>query len=109
MGLDDSTLQMMCSSFFKLTPLQAAVFATIIRRPSVTKSQLHQAIENNRDANQDPTDLKMVDVVVCHIRKKVKSYQLTIDTIWGIGYSMDREVRDRAMGLLDEHLKAVAA
>lgn len=105
LGLDDTTLQMTCSSFFKLTRLQAAVFATLIRRPSVTKEQLHQAIENNRDANQDPTDMKMVDVVICHIRKKVKVHQLEIGTIWGIGYNMAADHRASALNLLHEFMK----
>lgn len=107
LALDDTTLQMTCSSFFKLTRLQAAVFATIIRRPSVTKEQLHQAIENNRDANQEPTDQKMVDVVICHIRKKLRDYALPIDTVWGIGYSMKLDVRERALHLIEGYMKEI--
>lgn len=106
--LDDNTLQMVCSSFFRLTRLQAAVFATLIKRPSVTKDQLHQAIENNRDPNQDPTDQKMVDVVICHIRKKIKDHLLTIETIWGIGYSMKVDARERVMTLIAAHMQEVA-
>lgn len=106
LALDDTMLQMTCSSLFKLTRLQAAVFATIIRRPSVTKEQLHRAIENNRDANQEPTDQKMVDVVICHIRKKIKAYALTVETVWGVGYSMKLATRDRALELIEAFMKA---
>jgi DNA-binding response OmpR family regulator len=109
LGLDEVALQMTCSAYFRLTRLQSAVFTSLIRRPTVTKEQLHQAIENNRLANQDPTDLKMVDVVICHIRKKIKSMGLEVGTIWGIGYSMRPDHRATVMELVHAFMMENAA
>lgn len=103
--LDDVMIQTVCSSLFKLTRLQAAVFCTIVKRPNVTKEQLHQAIENTRSANQEPTDQKMVDVVICHIRKKIRAHDLAIETLWGIGYFMDVDQRSRVLHMLDQHMQ----
>lgn len=109
LGLDEVALQMTCSNYFKLTRLQSAVFAALVRRPTATKEQLHQAIENNRSANQEPTDPKMVDVVICHIRRKIKPLDLEIGTIWGIGYNMRPDHRAKVMDLMHAFMMEHAA
>jgi len=108
---NDDTLGMACSSYFKMTRLQAAVFIAILRRPpEVSKNHIHLAIEANRANSDEPTDLKMVDVVICHIRKKLKAVDpdLVIDTIWGRGYSLPAACRSMALVHIANHLQAPA-
>lgn len=105
---DDDTLGMACSSYFKMTRLQAAVFVAMLRRPpEISKLQIHNAIEANRPNADEPTDLKMVDVVICHIRKKLKARDasFTIETIWGKGYSLVAASRDLALLHIANHLQ----
>src|ERR1700721_563655 len=92
---DDEALRMGCSSCFKLTRLQSAVFVALLRRPELSKEHIHNAIEAIRTGANAPTDLKMVDVVVCHIRKKLTAIDKdwTISTVWGIGYSLPPATR----------------
>lgn len=104
LNLDDDTLRMACASRFKFTRLQAAVFVTLLRRPEINKDQLHTAIEAIRPNQDEPTDQKMVDVVICHIRKKIKPFEVTIDTIWGVGYSLPAAGRALMLDLLAQHL-----
>lgn len=104
LNLDDDTLRMACASRFKMTRLQAAVFVTLLRRPEINKDQLHTAIEAIRPNQDEPTDQKMVDVVICHIRKKIKPFKITIDTIWGVGYSLPVLGRTLMLDMLAEHI-----
>lgn len=106
---DDEMLRMGCSSRFKMTRLQSAVFVALLRRPELSKEHIHNAIEAIRLGANAPTDLKMVDVVVCHIRKKIKlidpSY--TIVTVWGIGYSLLPATREGALIHLTRHFAEI--
>lgn len=104
LGLDDTVLKIACANRFKMTRLQAVVFLTLLRRNEVTKAQLHNAIENNRPENSDPTDQKMVDVVVCHIRRRLKADRVDIKTIWGVGYSIAPDQRAHVVNILADHL-----
>jgi DNA-binding response OmpR family regulator len=113
LSLDNTTLRIACANRFKMTRLQAVVFLTLLRRNEVTKTQLHDAIEHNRPENSDPTDQKMVDVVVCHIRRKLKKFPkdptVYLKTIWGVGYSIPQEQRSYLLDVLAEHLSGVRA
>lgn len=101
---DDDTLRMACASHFKLTGLQSAVFVALLRRPESSRLHIHNVIEARRAAHDKPTDHKMVDVVVCHMRKKLVPFVIGIKTIWGVGYSMPLGDRGRALQLLADHI-----
>jgi hypothetical protein len=104
LSYSDETLHLACANRFKLTRLQAVVFVAMLRRGEASKTYLHNAIENNRDDNADPTDQKMVDVVVCHIRRKLKDNNVNIDTIWGVGYAMRVDARNHALAVMADHI-----
>lgn len=105
LNLDDHTLRLACSNIFKMTRLQAAVFVAIVRRPEITKDQVHTAIESTRSPTADPTDQKMIDVVICHIRKKIKDHDIRVGTKWGQGYSLPHAEREKVIALLGEYFQ----
>jgi DNA-binding response OmpR family regulator len=107
LNFTDEQLSIACHEFFKMTRLQAAVFVAILRRPEITKDQVHTAIEATRAANSDPTDQKMIDVVICHIRKCLTDHagkggyqKVQLKTIWGQGYALPRLEREKVLALL---------
>jgi hypothetical protein len=106
LAFTDQTLHLACANRFKLTRLQSVVFVAMLRRGEASKAYLHNAIENNRDDNAEPTDQKMVDVVVCHVRRKLKDDKVLIDTIWGVGYAMKVDARNHALAVMADHLAA---
>ncbi len=113
-SLDYDILHSACNTIYKFTRLQSTVFLTLLRRTQVTKTQLHNAIESNRHETADPTDQKMVDVVICHIRRKLKAFALAnglavpeIKTTWGVGYAMGVHDRDMVVAALKVALKDV--
>lgn len=100
---DDEAMIMACVRTFRVTRLQARLLSVLIRRPEATKGMLHQVVEQERDPTKDVTDLKIVDVVICHLRKRLRPMQLEIKTIWSCGYFMEAEQRARANAMLNDH------
>lgn len=97
----ETALVCACARTFKTSPLEAAMLALLLRRNEATKDQLHTVIEQNRPTmGKEPVDQKMVDVMICKLRKKIKPHGVTIDTMWGIGYHMTSENRERCSALL---------
>lgn len=73
--------------FAYLTSDEFAVFDCLYQaRPRVlTKEQLLEAVTSFVD---DAPEIKIVDVYVCKIRKKLAGLGVSIETIWGSGYRM---------------------
>lgn len=100
---------------FKLTKLMASFMLVLVRRAQVDKTTLHRVIESqraariNRPDTAEETNPKMVDVMVCNLRKKLKPFGLTIQTLWGRGYFLDEQDRQRVLNFIDRGADAVAA
>lgn len=99
---------------FRLTRGQAVVLTALYVRGKQTKRQLHDCYENWRictpDAtknSREPTHEKIVDVIICGIRKKLKPYGITIYTSWGDGYGMLPEQRALLGSVVDKHTSGV--
>jgi two-component system, cell cycle response regulator CtrA len=81
--------------YLHLTGKECRFFETLITRPGMTfsKEQLLSAAYNGRD---EP-ELKIVDVFICKIRKKIAAAtggDACIETIWGRGYTIPRDTED---------------
>jgi DNA-binding winged helix-turn-helix (wHTH) protein len=101
----DDKLRMACARYFHTTKQQSIVLAYLLKRAEATKEQLHQAIESSRGEDKEPTDPKLVDVLVCIIRKKLREHELSIKTMWGRGYLMDPKERARTVYVLNEFMR----
>lgn len=85
---------------YRLTASEARIVACLARRPMASKSQLMLALYAGR-VNDEP-DIKIVDVLICKVRKKLEPLGISIKTRWGQGYFFDEETRARVrkdMGL----------
>lgn len=100
---DDADLAFMCKTTFRLTGLEASFLVTLLKHRHVEKNRLHHIVEQQRmtrasqpDA-REATDPKMVDVMICKLRKKLKVVdpELKIETIWGGGYYIEPAMKPR--------------
>jgi DNA-binding response OmpR family regulator len=97
----DEGMKCACVRYFKASPLEAGMLTLLLKRDEVTKEQLHHVIETTRGIGKVPTEIKMVDVMICKLRKKLKDpHDITIKTMWGLGYYMEHPERDRTLKLL---------
>ncbi len=89
-----------------LTPLEANFLALLLRRDEVDKDTLHGVVEQQREQRQhrpdkpEPTDKKIVDVIICKLRKKLPT-GVEIVTLWGRGYYIDEAGRRRAKEIIN--------
>jgi len=97
----DDDLAFLCKKTFKLTSLEAGFLVVLLKHRQVEKTRLHNIVEQQRltrstqPNNNDPTDPKMVDVMICKLRKKLKliDKDLKIETIWGGGYYIETTMK----------------
>lgn len=90
-----------------LTTLEAQCFGVLVNRTVATKDAIMAALYSNRPSAGDVPDIKIVDVFVCKMRKKLRPFGVEIQTVWGQGYSLDQQVRSTyARAIVDKALNA---
>jgi DNA-binding response OmpR family regulator len=84
---------------WKLTGQEARFLAALVnaRRPdgAVSKEHIHEAMSASEEVH---TELKIVDVICCRVRKKLAPYEIDVQTVWGFGYYLEADVRQRLKG-----------
>lgn len=92
-----------CHSVLRVTRMQGVVLTTLARKKGLgcTKEHLVSAMAGYRSAAKDEPDKKLVDVMICNIRKKLKGFGINIRTIHGQGYALDKGHRERLMLVLN--------
>src|SRR5215831_3156669 len=97
--IDEDVLKAWIMQAFAMTAGQARMFLALIRRREVHRDQLH-SIYNERDGEIADTEVKIVDVQICMMRKLLKDKEIEIRTLWSFGYCMTTANRRRALELL---------
>lgn len=82
---------------WRLTATEHRFVACLVQTPShgcATKEKLHAALSGK---DEPDTELKIVDVIVCKVRKKLAPFfpgGEPIETVWGRGYKLSAAARD---------------
>ena len=88
---------MMFPADWKLTAHESNLLALVLKRPTMTKEQALVGMYSDRGV--DWPEIKIIDVFMCKLRKKLrdaKSY-IVIETVWGRGYRVEESSRKRAV------------
>src|SRR5262245_5834589 len=67
-----------CCMTFGLRRAEARALIRLMESEFVSREELHAVISRSAKS-------KIVDVIVCHLRKKVAGHGITIETIWAQG------------------------
>lgn len=95
-----------CQRALGLTRLEAGFMLVLLKREEADKETLHFVIETQRALRRtrpdsvETTDPKMVDVVICKLRKKLRPLGINIQTLWGHGYYIDEDGREIVESIL---------
>jgi DNA-binding winged helix-turn-helix (wHTH) protein len=81
--------EMAFPSLWKLTPKESDLLRVLMATPEITKEHLITALYD-----QDPdVEIKVIDVLVCKLRRKVLADDVKIETVRGRGYRIAPEVK----------------
>lgn len=83
-----------------LTGQEAKLFGILVKRELVTKEAAMVAIYGNQPNTE--VEIKIVDVFICKMRKKLKAYDIAIETVWGRGFLMPAASKANAAALLEQ-------
>ena len=87
-----------------LTRREADVFGILLRRPVMSATALFEAIwGGDSDCNS-----KIVEVIVCKLRAKLRPHGIAIRNQYGIGYFMTPQSKAAARALITAHERACA-
>jgi len=78
---------------WRLTQSEGRLIRALARRPELTKAQLVTALYYDRVAEEEVPEPKIVDVMICKARRKLKPFGVSITTLWGTGFALDAETR----------------
>lgn len=86
---------------FDFTRTEEAVFGALLARDIATKEMARLAMYADAHRSEDEeTDIKIVDVYICKLRKKLKRWDIEIKTAWGRGYYIDADTKAKVRSLL---------
>lgn len=98
---DDIELTVALQRRFQITRQQTLLLLVMLKRSLATKEALHAAAQQVHGPEYE-TSQKLVDVLICKLRRRMKRHGFMIGTIWGAGYSLPIGHRKgilRAIGL----------
>lgn len=101
-------IEFACTQTFRLTPLETAFILVLLQVQFASKEKLHGVIEHQRGTRVmrpdklESTDPKMVDVMICKLRKKLrdKTNANVIETSWGKGYFIEPAMKETILNLI---------
>lgn len=88
-----------------LTASEARVFGVLMARERATRDAIMAALYADRPGDEE-AELKIVDVFVCKMRKKLKPFDIQIGNVWGQGYFMTPEQKQRVQALWPHQVAA---
>lgn len=90
---------------FHLTGRETKILQALMSRIEVTKEALMMEVYGDRYHEDDLPEIKIVDVFVCKIRKKLRPFKIDIETRWGRGYALPPESKALINAMLKKSLE----
>lgn len=90
---------------WRLTAQEARVFGVLLAREIASKEAFMAALYENRP-DADQPEPKIVDVMICKLRRKLKPFGIGIVCLWGRGHSLAPGARARLRGEAAERRRA---
>ena len=84
---------------FTLTGQEMRVFGVLMKREVATKEMIMQGLYSHRPQD-DEVEIRIVDVFICKIRKKLAPHGVAIETVWGHGYRLTQDTKAKVRGIM---------
>lgn len=83
------------------TPSETKVLSLLLRRATVSRAQFMETLYGDRAGNY-PVE-HILSVYICRIRPRLAKHQIAIHAVWGRGYYMPKDSKDRLGQLIATH------
>lgn len=94
---------------FKLSAHEERTLKALLSRKEWTREALYESIYLYSNEPNIP-DMRMIDTVICKLRRKIKPWGIEIETLYGQGFRIAPAMRAYAAKIIDEeHEKDRAA
>ncbi|MBN9457375.1 MAG: winged helix-turn-helix domain-containing protein [Bosea sp.] len=94
---------------FRFTALEERAFKALLNRDQWPRESLHNVTYDEHN-DRDLPDIKVIDVMICKMRKKLKPLGVEIETLYGQGYRISSEHKQRVRDVIAaEYAKEMAA
>ncbi len=87
--------------YFSLTSQENRLLGALLKMPTVSKDAAMLALYSDRLG--DAPNQKIIDVFVCKLRAKLKPYEIVINTVWGVGYSLPGTSKEKILTIFKEN------
>lgn len=84
-----------CPREFRLTPTERRILAALVRHSVCSKPMLLNAAA--KPGREPEADVKIVEVHVCRMRPKLAAFDIEIETLLEVGYSLSLATRRRLL------------
>jgi two-component system cell cycle response regulator CtrA len=85
---------------FGLTRSESAILGLLLKNTIVRRETAMLALY--KGLQQDEADVKIIDVFICKMRRKLTPFSIEIRNKWGEGYYLDAEMKSKVAAMLDE-------
>src|SRR5262245_7404384 len=89
---------------FGLTGKESALLGIMMERELTTKESALDLMYFDRP--NDTPEVKIIDVFVCKMRKKLEKFDVKIETVWGRGYRLPPDSKKNVQAYLKQALTA---
>lgn len=86
---------------FDLTATEGKIFGLLLKREFVNRSAAMDVLYGSRP-NGDEADIKIIDVLICKCRSKLKPFGVAIESKWGQGYFMTPSSKSKARSFFSD-------
>lgn len=87
----------------RFTPTEGQMLNMMLARGYVQRGAFFAMLYQTRPDGDDPPDIKIIDVLICKLRPKLKKLaEARIETKWGEGYFIAAEDKHRIRAALGE-------
>lgn len=92
---------------FRLTPSEAVIVRALIKKVGACSREfLMNATRGAPGTLRRDVNMNVIDAQISYIRQKFRPYDLTIGTVWGTGYCISNQTRQRLLNWPTQHTEA---
>ena len=87
--------------FNDLTGKEGIMLSVLMANKAPRRTTFMAAIYGNKIHDDEVADIKIIDVFMCKLRKKIQKYGVEIKTVWGEGYYISPEHKEVLKQLIE--------